>query len=219
MLRQEETVPSADEIPAALSMEMQRDETDVTADPSVSGLLKTSSLKGLPSSTSSLSRNVTGSPVRPMIEEEYVMPSPGAEIPEPEIGGFEETILEKSMPSTCKMSPVSPERTPPPSSGESLTAVLDETMQLIFETLEQSGIPDMTTFSAVLSNTTQTKKRVASLFNHLTQYRLLVEGYGEAAVTKRSCELLPLVMTNGSTTMSLGRGDHAWDPHGHTSID
>ncbi|GFY68097.1 rad21_Rec8_N domain-containing protein [Trichonephila inaurata madagascariensis] len=148
MLRQEEMVPSAEEIPAAISMEMQRDETDVTADPSVA-------------------RNVTGSPVQPMVEEEYVMPSPGAEIPEPEIGGFEETILEKSMPSTCKMSPVSPERTPPPSSSESLTTVLDETMQLIFETLEQSGIPDMTTFSAVLSNITQTKKRVASLFNHL----------------------------------------------------
>ncbi|GFQ77385.1 rad21_Rec8_N domain-containing protein [Trichonephila clavata] len=169
MLRQEETIPSAEEIPAAISLEMRRDETDVTVDPSVSGLLKTSSLKvaGLSSSASPLARNVTGSPVRPMIEEEYIMPSPGTEIPEPEIRSFEETILEKSMPSICKMSPVSPERTPPPSSGESSTVVLDETLQLIFETLEQSGIPDITTFNAVLLNTTQTKKRVATLFSHL----------------------------------------------------
>ncbi|GIY49255.1 rad21_Rec8_N domain-containing protein [Caerostris extrusa] len=160
---------------SALSPELRRDVTESTIDPSVSGLLKTSSLLKVPvgfsSTISLLHRDAIGSPLPPMIEnEEYMMQSPETHIPEPITRDFEmpaEEPLDRVSVSICQVSPVSPERTPPPSSVHSISAVLGETMQLILLTLETSAVSDQITFNALLRNTYITKKRVAELFNHV----------------------------------------------------
>ncbi|CAL1271932.1 unnamed protein product [Larinioides sclopetarius] len=89
MLREEEEehAPSVPQISETFpSMEMLRDATASTTDPSASGLLRTSSLR------------------------------------------------------VCEISPVSPERTPPPSSAESMTPALEETHLLVLQTLERSDL-------------------------------------------------------------------------------
>ncbi|XP_055950990.1 uncharacterized protein LOC129985103 [Argiope bruennichi] len=167
MLREEEEeqAPVAAPISDTFhSVEMQRDATASTTDPSASGLLRTSLLRvtGLSSSASLVARDASDSLQPPMIEEEeYVMP-----IAEPIMRDLEE-VHETIVPPICEMSPISPERTPPPSSAESLTPVLEETHLLVLKTLERSGVSDLTTFNSILRNVSLTKRRVAELFNHL----------------------------------------------------
>ncbi|GIY38905.1 rad21_Rec8_N domain-containing protein [Caerostris darwini] len=171
---EEEAAPFIEQY-SALSPELRRDATESTIDPSVSGLLKTSSLLKVPlgfsSTISLLHRDAIGSPLPPMIEnEEYMLQSPETHIPEPITRDFEmpaEEPLDRVSASICQVSPVSPERTPPPSSVHSISSVLGETMQLILLTLEISAASDEITFNALLRNTYITKKRVAELFNHL----------------------------------------------------
>ncbi|GBM26883.1 hypothetical protein AVEN_264741-1 [Araneus ventricosus] len=171
MLREEEeeeSAPSAPPISETFpSVEMQRDATASTIDPSASALLRTSSLKvtGLSSSASLMGRDASDLLQPPMVqdEEEYMMPIP--ELSMRDLEEVHETAV--PMPPICEISPVSPERTPPPSSAESLTPALEETHLLVLKTLKGSGLSHLTTFNSILRNVTQTKRRVAELFNHL----------------------------------------------------
>ncbi|KFM60840.1 hypothetical protein X975_21901, partial [Stegodyphus mimosarum] len=69
------------------------------------------------------------------------------------------------FPSECI---ISPERTPPPPSPEKPTwPFIEETLNLVKQTFQESPILELTNFAAVLEKTEKTRKSVARMFYHL----------------------------------------------------
>ncbi|XP_035225638.1 meiotic recombination protein REC8 homolog isoform X2 [Stegodyphus dumicola] len=130
-------------------------------EPSVSGL--PSLLKG-PEGISAASYLAKDSSSLPSLGKEFQKYEP---VPAESVEFPTDEMLEKLRESVPQCI-VSPERTPPPPSPEEPAwPFIEETLNLVKQTFQESPISELTNFAAVLEKTERTRKCVARMFSHL----------------------------------------------------